>query len=297
MFQYSLVFLLHPPGLFGLPDGNKIVTPARIGPTDFPAFDRLTGNMVGHGTLPHYRDTPLRLGMTVQDARLRVEDNYLHMVIEAPNSDAAVERGLEIANTLCLFTSAYNGHYIHADIVQAVDETHQTRVPVPKVVRFTETRYNLEELKSQIQMASNALVFKEDRLNKAVSYLYHALLQSQELDRVNPLTFHGRLLVSEIVLNCYKAASTILGDPSVKGDKDYQSRWKKFGMDHSLFLRVEELRNLRNSSDVAHYSPDWSSAEALERRVQFARQVGRDVILAYISWASRDPSKNPSEPK
>jgi hypothetical protein len=204
MPDYQLVFLLHPPGIFGLPEEGKTVYPGAetanlVGPT----VDTLTGNLVVHGTLSKYRDEPLTREVSIAGAKLNIRDNYIYLQIESADDYKAVELGIGIVNRFCALLSVYNSYYCAAEIVQGtIDQgTERRRVLLPKLISLMSlTAYNLELLGQQIDAAKSAYAVSDPLLDKAVAYFYHALLMSNERARIaNFLSFHSKLIISQLL--------------------------------------------------------------------------------------------------
>jgi hypothetical protein len=230
---YQLLFLIAPPGPFGLPEEDKTVYPgAETAGLVSPVVDTLTGKIVQHGTPSKYRESPLTRELNISGAKLNICDNYIYLDIESADDQQAVERGIEIVNRFCALLSLNSGSYFTAEIVQATTESPQQRrrVPLPQVIPLLSvTAYNLEGLAQQIDATALACSISDPILDKATAYFYHALFMANAKERVtNFLSFHANLIISEIILNYYKAVSTIIGDPSI--DRDYQSRYRRFGI-------------------------------------------------------------------
>ena len=145
------------------------------------------------------------------------------------------------------------------------------------------TAYNLEGLAQQIDAAALACSISAPILDKATAYFYHALFMANAKERVtNFLSFHANLIISEIILNYYKAVSTIIGDPSI--DRDYQSRYRRFGISHALWSDAERLRELRNTYDIAHYTPDLEALKNINTHQRVAHITAQETIKAYTHW-------------
>ncbi len=281
MPSYDILFIISPSGFFGVPEEGMAVHPTG---TEFttPPFNPLLGGFVGHGTLPKYRDSPLTQEVVIGGAAAKFNDNYLIIRLDAPDDRTAVDRAMELASRLCLFLSVYEGKYFRAEVVRGLNKAEGRSVPIPKTARWSARIYNLPQLQAAIREAAATSALADPLLEKATAYLHHALFQQEERMRIDSGTFHFKLVTSEIFLNCYKAASTILGDPSVDGD--YQSRYKRFGMQRELWKDGETLRGLRNHYDIAHYATDWGPLDNVQTQEAFALNTARQVIIAYANW-------------
>jgi hypothetical protein len=297
MPNYELVFIVTPSGMFGVPEDGKTIYPSSPTGASYeivgPALDTLTGNPMGYGTLSKYRDVSLSDDIILAEASLHFQDNYAFLNLTATDDAQALQRGVELVSRFCSFLSFNCGSYCSAELLQAT--TERRRLLLPKAVQLLALRtYNLSGLSSQIADATAAAnVPSNPVLDKAVAYFYHALLMSEQ-QITNPLSTHSKLMISEVILNYYKAVSTIIGDPSV--DNDYQSRYKRFGIPKPLWDDAERLRKLRNEHDIAHYRPDLGALENIQQHRGFASATAQAIIKAYIRWLET-AAHRPSNPQ
>jgi hypothetical protein len=118
---------------------------------------------------------------------------------------------------------------------------------------FANTTYNLDQLKKAVEDAQRYVSLQDEQLLRSLQYFEHASWLFERRNRLADFgSRHFTFLISSIFLNLWKAASVIVGDPSV--DRDYQRRYRDLGLDRQFFRdRIESLRELRNNVDVAHY--------------------------------------------
>lgn len=125
-------------------------------------------------------------------------------------------------------------------------------------------------------------------LRKSLEYFNHALFLDSMRYEVSPVglsteTEMHMYLLSDIIMNLYKASSVIVGDPTK--DKDYQRRYKKYGIDYEFWKeRIEDLRSMRNDWDVAHYNLDKEKLKNLNRDNKYNK---KEVRIMYESKAER----------
>ena len=221
MPHYQLVLLTRPAGIFGLPEDGIVIHPAPAKDLPSPIIDLRTGNLVSHGTLSKYREIPINKEITLDGITLEIRDNFIFLDIEAADEREAIERGFRIASYYCVLLSLLTNRYCSFEIIQATQEPEGRKVRLPKSICITSmTLYNLEELAKRIDDIATVYDVSDDNLGKATAYYYHALYMSEKWQRnENPLSFHAKMIIAEVILTFHKAISTIIGDPSI--DKDY----------------------------------------------------------------------------
>jgi hypothetical protein len=152
----------------------------------------------------------------------------------------------------------------------------------PRPVRLTAvTMYNLEELATQVEASAAAAGIDDQRLERALGYLQHALwLFTQRAEIADPFDANSVLLIASVFLNLWKAASTIVGDPST--DSDYQRRYRTLGFDREFFVNsIEPLRAVRNNYDVAHYHLDTEALQQVDASFGASVETVRRILTAY----------------
>lgn len=246
-------------------------------------LDNLTGNIIHHGTLSKYRNEAISVEQRTESFNAHVQDNFLTLTFQCDNDRDAFTRGSEWATKICVLLTSSSSRLFYPEFLQLVNLDNRTRVRVPvRVNLMTTTIYNLETMSTQLREAVNLSVFDE-RLEKAGSYYgYAMLLDSERLVMTDTIPYRAYMVTSQIILNCYKAISSLIGEPGV--DRDAQTRYRDVGISRELWDESEKVRGLRNDFDVAHYSPDWKSSDELGQNARMAQAVARQVIEAYRRW-------------
>jgi hypothetical protein len=99
------------------------------------------------------------------------------------------------------------------------------------------------------------------------------------------------LLIASVFLNLWKAISVIVGDPNE--DSDYQRRYKKLNLDYGFFkTKIEKIRYLRNTCDVAHYSLTEESLKEIEVNFGEADSTVTEVLRRYREYLLNQSPKD-----
>lgn len=118
-------------------------------------------------------------------------------------------------------------------------------------------------------------------------FLYDTM---RELGYENSL--QQKYLLSDIALNLTKSVQTIVGDPSKDRDRDYSTRYKKYGIDYLFWRdRINGLKKVRNTMDVAHYHITDEKLKELNSKIMECLVVARETISKYIEYLSREEQK------
>lgn len=161
------------------------------------------------------------------------------------------------------------------------DDGRATRAPFGSTTLANVTGYDLAALREHIEEAATFADLVDERLDRALDYFSHALfLYNQRIEIAGPFSPHQKFLVSSVFLNFWKAATTIIGDPSDRKDR-FQKRFLDIGLPEDFRSRIENLKKLRDNFDVAHYSLDENRTQHLEENVDEAQNICRDVISQY----------------
>ena len=230
---YEVVFEFHPPGIFGLPDGDRIVIPPSQTPEPQfgPLLNTLTWNFVTHGTLPKYRDIELHCTISIDQRGIDIRDNFMTVSLETADERSVVQVAIDIAKRFCVALSATTQHYVQAVLLQAVDTTHHRVLPKPQDVILADVvTYNLDALTTSIRQAASIAGLRDPVLTKALAYFHHArFLWIEVHNKIFARSLpDSQLIAAQVILNCHKSISTIIGDNSADGD--YQSRYRTFRM-------------------------------------------------------------------
>ncbi len=290
MPRYEVVVTLEPPKIFGLPEEHWTIVEAAPSHHYSPTLDFRTHNIVGHGTLSRYREYDDRLTATfvVNNIECQIDDNFLHAILEANNvSEALMLISQEIGRLCPLVSTFLGGSHLSFGILQAV----QDGAPVPLSPRVTLMRvhaYNLSSLKEAILNASDMLdgLPTDERLDQALRYF----VNGGTLYRLMTEQGVGQVLEAPCFLEFWKAMAKIVGDPS--GEKDHQSRYKKFGLDKEYYDRaIRPLHNIRNRFGVAHIASVDAPAVVSLKDVGQCQAVAGQVIQRYVKFL-RKSGKN-----
>ena len=281
--RFVLTFEISPPAVFGLPEKGVTVVAGAAGPIYSDSIHSATGVRAGYGTLPQYRQAAAAIdeSLVLEGLRASLKDNFLVITIDALDHRQAQQKGTQVVDRFLQHLSVSAGRVFASRLLICDSESGQTyRIPI-LVGLVNLTAYNLEAMVSSIKEAERCAPVVDQRLDKALEYFEHAqLLYERRSSIADTMSRHFTRLVATVLLNHWKAVSTIVGDPSV--DRDYQSRYRQLGFDQQFFKnRIEVLRNLRNEYDVAHYSLATDDLAKVEAEVGQAQQTAIQVIKKY----------------
>lgn len=282
--EFEIIFKIDPASAFGLPENDITVVPTKEGnQIHGPALHRKSGKHVGVGTLSDYRkdENALKVSLDLDNTTLRFEDNTVFITIEAENSTSAFQQSTNVLEDFLRHLTLETGRVFEYEclIIQDRDDNIYN---VPEIIQhFKMSSYNISELKKSVLNAGKFYEYKNEKLIRSLQYYKHALLLFDKRNQITDLlSRHYTQLLSSVFLNLWKAASVIVGDPSV--DKDYQKRYKNLGFDYNYFeSRIEFLRGLRNDFDVAHYSLDESSNKEVEKNFRKAVRIVSEILKKY----------------
>ena len=277
-----MTFKILPPHSFGLPQDGHTVLPAG---TSFVSdtYDRFTGAIVGHGTLSDYRDLDGAISQDVEVLGLKGKlfDNHLALDVEGATPNEAYARAARAVDSLLMHLAVNQRRSFAFEGLSIMSSSGKIGL-VPKPVRiFAVAQYDLSKLGSDIIAAQAFSWLKDAELERALEYFEHGLNLYEERNQgSDPFSRRFRMIISSVFLNIWKAISTLVGDPNK--DHDYQSRYKKLGLDYEYFKeKIERLRYLRNDCDVAHYDVSTRSLERIENECGEAIRIASDLISRY----------------
>jgi len=291
MSDYEIIFALEPTGPFGLPQEGATVMPPG---TEWkgPPIDMWSRTVAGHGTLSQYRTTPVEGFIELPAAKLRLHDNFLFVTLAAPTDAEAVSLAERHASRFCMGLTMKVGTYFHARLQGASRRDTQSSLQLPVYLPFgLQCWYNLSHMRDAVTGLGMVLGADDAKLDRALSYFYHAAFLTQSLNRIEDrLSFHAYYTLTEAILNFYKAMSVIVGDPSC-ADKP-QSLYKTYNISRELWNRTNAVRRARNDMDVAHYKASPEQFGKVQEAAGEATKVATEVIQAYVSWLTKNATAN-----
>lgn len=288
MPTYTLLFRVGPPGLFGLPDGQKMVVDSETGSAGTgPVIDTRTGNVVSYGQLSRFRapDEALALDCPLGQGSLSVVDNLFRLRVDADDQRKAIELGTSLLDQLVRLLSVEYGGLFPYETLQIESDTGVLQVrPGPRhLVLFEGTIYSISGLRDTILEAASLGSLSDDTLSQALVYHEHAQWLFSLRAGLPLLSPHFAYVVTSAYLHLWKTITAILGDPAK--DRDYQSRYRTYGLSKNFWAdRVKPIRDVRNDQDVAHYSLELDAIERVERSFGDAHEVCKVVIRAYSKY-------------
>ncbi len=295
---FTLLFQVGPPGLFGLPNGDKLVIGSEAGRQGIGnTLDTKTGNIVGYGTLSQYRreDEALRLECNIGGAQLSVNDNFFRLKVMAASRAEALRIGTTLFERLVRFLGIeYGGLFFYETLQIASEDGEVEARPGPKQFQLFEgTIYNLKQLAEKIRQAATFSRLDDDRVTKALIYHEHAQFLFAMRPRLSMFCPHFSYLLTSAYLHLWKAITVILGEPGT--DADYQRRYQTYGLPKNFWMdELKPLQDVRNRFDVAHYSMDAEAVQQVEGFFGRANQVCQTVIKAYVAHLLRTAA--PADP-
>lgn len=274
--------------MFGVPEDGITVVPVS------PAGRQVVGPAIhtramvafGYGTLSEYRKDADALRLMVERAgiRLTTSDNFWLVSCEALDLSSAYARVKPILERLMrLLSVEYGAGFDYEGLYVDTDEEKTLRWPEPtQVMLFRGTYYDVAGLRGQVEHGFARAMVPEERLDKALGYFANALLIRDTALRMGRSSSHAVMLWAMAFLQLWKAITVILGDPST--DKDYQSRYKKFGLPDGFWKdSVDPLYRIRNDEDVAHYALTVGEVGGLTESFGKAVEVCQRVLRSYSS--------------
>lgn len=285
------VWRIDPPAYFGLPDGAKVVVPAdERGRTEIqsPTLDRQSGLIVNHGTLPIFRrpEHAIKNAETVSEVRLRFQDNFLFVELEAQDLKTGLQRARVAVKSVVRHLMVQLPDFFSASLLQyevVGQEAHRTSNPAKLLVA---TVYNLKQLEEQIHHSFEAAGRSDGRLDRALAYYEHARflfkLASDQLIEDE----HRDYLLASSFLFLWKSITSVLGEPG--SDADYQTRFRTYGLPANYWeLNIKPLKAVRDDADVAHYDLSPAGIQKAVGMYGRADRTCREVLIAYKDWLLR----------
>jgi hypothetical protein len=278
--KFRLTFQIEPAAPFGLPQAGVIVLHASVG-AEYVGDTYYTPTMTkaGHGTLPKYRPDEDALNEQIEIGGLsgQIRDNYVTLSVEANDRSAAIEQANKALDAFLQHLAVSMRLPFSARFLFGEAEDGQA-FAAPPGFSLSVTHYNLEQLKTAVRDAERYASLQDQQLLRALQYFEHASwLFARRNQIADPGSRHFDFLIAAVFLNLWKAASSIVGDPTM--DRDYQRRYRELGFDHTFFQdRIEKLRALRNEFDVAHYHLSSQRLSELEEKYGEATATVTEII-------------------
>jgi hypothetical protein len=286
--SYTLLFRVGPPGLFGLPDGSRVVVDAETGREGTgPAIDTRSGHVVSYGQLSRFRtpDEAVALQCSLGSGTLQVSDNLFQLSLEAASQREAVQEGTALLDQLVRILGVEYGVLFPYETLQVESDSGELEVaPGPRQIMLMEgTIYSLDSLRERILAAAALSVIEDDTLSRALVYHEHAHWLFSLRSGLPMLSPHFAYVMTSAYLHLWKTITTILGDPAK--DRDHQRRFRKYGLPKGFWNdQVKPLQDVRNDNDVAHYSLDPEAIKTAELSFGRAHEVCKTVIRAYTGY-------------
>lgn len=283
LVDFVVTFELDPAAMFGLPQDQHTVLPSGPQTIESAAYHR-TGVRAAWGTLSRYRsaDDKVAAIFSIGECAADLTDNFLRIHVTAEFHSDAVDIAGALADRFAECLGLYSSHVVIAKAIlveSAVGDATPARTMFP--LGWT-TTYDLDALRKSIDDAAAAAALSDERLTRALRYYHHGMwLFEQQAKLADPFSIDGSMLISSVFLNLWKAASALVGDPTK--DQDHQTRHRALGFDDEYFrTRIKPLRDLRNDSDVAHYSLRGHDLAQLNAVVGAASNVVQELLQAHV---------------
>ncbi len=278
---------IQPSAQFGVPQDDTIVVPAGTNITS-AAIHTSSGTRFGHGTLSRFRDENIAIRKTLKILGLdcRLQDNFIHITLEAERGREAYDGIVDALDRFTKHLTLSMGHLFSYKVLFVESESRELYNLPRLITMISGTNYDLEHVSSKIDEAERMSALEDPVLNRALQYYEHAMFLFDRRNQIADLfSSHFRYMISEIFLNMWKAATAIIGDPSV--DNDYRSRYRRLGIDREFFeKKIEVVRNIRNDYDVAHYRIDEKRLTEIERNYGLVKEVAERIIRDYRQYLS-----------
>ncbi len=287
--RFEARLVLSPAWPFGVQDGDATVVPSGdSGVTVTGAIiDTRMGTVAGHGTTSSFRadSESINLEGEVDGLHLSISDNFVTISGDAKDLVTAFAVIQSATSRVLQHLSVSHGTRFTAELLGLMDQ-HGDKIRTPTVINMLNARvYNLQQMKDHLEEAIRYSPLSDARLVAALQY-YDAGLQVPSLAPrelgPRPAVLPTPLAVVEF-LSYWKSVTTIMGDPSRRRDRA-QSRYKALGFDEDAKLVFDELKEIRDASDVAHYSLDSEAIDSVRASLGKARAFARRLISGYREY-------------
>jgi hypothetical protein len=230
---------------------------------------------VAWGSVSVYRqpDAKLNEALDLGEVKGRIVDNYAFLTVEADDADEAKAKLVTLVDRMLQHLALkYNVPLTYNGVIMQDEAGNQYPIRSASM-RVADFRgYDLDELRNEVQQIQAYVALNDERLDRALTYFEHAVwLFEQRSQQGDVRSRHAAQVASSIFLNLWKAITTIVGDPA---ERDYQSRYKKLGLDYRFFKeRIDKVTRMRNDLDVAHHHLDPAILTQLEDSIGEAPRV------------------------
>ena len=279
---------IQPSGPFGVPAGDAIVVPGGTSNILSAPLHARSMTKVGHSSLSRFREDSkaVKKNLRIMDLTCVLQDNFLNIKLDASRGKEAYDKIVHSLDRFMKHLTLTTGQ-LYSFKVLFVEAENGSLYPLPRRVNMMSlVGYDLDRLGSDIDTAEKMSSLSDPVLERALQYYEHSLFLFEKRGQITDiLSSHFRYMISEIFLNMWKAASTVIGDPTV--DKDYSSRYLRLGIDEEFYrAKVEAARKFRNDYDVAHYRLDLERLEEIEHNFGLVKEVAERVLREYRLYLS-----------
>jgi len=251
---------------------------------------------LGYGTLSPFRDDSkaIKKNLKILDLACQFHDNFLTINLEGGRGSEARDKIVDALERFVKHMSLTIGQLFSYRIL-FIESDDKVLYPLSRRFKMSVTTYDLDRLSSNIEEAEKMAGLNDPILDRALQYYEHSMFLYEKRELIADfLSSHFRFMISEIFLNMWKAASTVVGDPTV--DKDY-SRYRKLGISQEFFdTKIEVARHLRNDYDVAHYRLDLDRLDDIERNYGLVKEVAERILREYRIYLSEGKTSFAEQP-
>lgn len=290
MAQFEFLYWLSPEGPFGIPEPGITVLPGGRQNYVGDAFDTYTGRKVSHGmqSVARWPEDKVQLEFEINDGKIQLDDNYLHITVVAESHEAASAHASVIFKRFLAAFCFHNSQFFQARLVQATRDG----TLLPEMMWLAKvTIYSLDRIRNSASAAAqwSRQSLRDRRLGLALEYFNRALylrLSQMEARLDLPFLWGASSLLGEAFLNYWKAITSVLGDPVQEGRR-FQSFYKKIGLNRDFMLsEIERLKEIRNDYDVAHSLKETAPLDLniTDVDINLAERCAKRVIEDYQTF-------------
>lgn len=276
--RITTVFQIHPPYIFGLPDGQKVVQPDGMQAT--VQLDGRTGMVVSRPTVSQYRANADAISekLKIGPAELQINDDYARITVTSQSPQDGYVNAVHLMTRFLRHLMIGSMPYFSAIPIQ-IEADDETAIPVKGFrTLFEAASYSLESLRHGMRVAAKFVSIEDPRANRSLMYFEHArYLINSVHTHPDP---HSLFVKCSAFLYFWKSLTSVLGDPA--NDKDHQTRYCQLGFPREFWnTRVKPMKLLRDSADVAHHNLEPDRANLVVDRLNEIDDLCREVITRY----------------